>query len=430
MATLLITVPDFTSHVLPILPIAAALVKRDHRVLVHTSQQHQDKVEAIGAELVPMSEQCDIKFQTENCSVPRPWWFPAVANGLWRFRHGVLAMVPVMMAELETIVKREQVDCLIGDYIGYGASYAAERLGIPFITITVSWTVTPNADAVPSFLAALPLPPRLIHAAIDFIFPLRRVRQQMGLPPRPKSAPAEFISIIVSKLLNVVTAHRDFIPATDLQENQVFIGPTAFQMPHASDDPYGASLEPGTVLVSTTTSSTADDGQFRLVLESVAQMGFPVLATSGNATDIPSDLGENVRLETFVPFDQVLPYVKAMVTHGGAGSVGRAFRMGVPMLIISDFGDQIATGSRAADLGLAYHLPKNKVTPKAIQSKLNALLQDQALHNRVKALSEQLRSMDSPELGADAIERTLQHSMTRSAIQPTHAARLASTVSS
>jgi MGT family glycosyltransferase len=339
-----------------------------------------------------------------------PWWLPAFGYELWRFRNEVLAMVPYMVAELETIIKQEQVDCLVGDYIGFGASYAAERLGIPFVTVSVSWAVTLNADALPVFLS-LPLPPAIVHAATDFIFPLRRVREQIGLPQRPKNAPAEFLSVIVSNLLNLVTIHREFIPSGRLQENQVFIGPTAFQMPRTTDDqPFGASLDPDTVLVSTTTSSTSDDGLFRHVLESVAQMGIPVLATSGTTTDIPSGLGENVRLESFVPFDEVLPYVRAIVTHGGFGTVGRAFRLGVPMLIISEFGDSVATAVRAAELGLAYHLPKSKATPKAIQSKLKALLQDHALHARVKALSEKLRSMDSPELAANAIEGILQNS--------------------
>jgi len=58
---------------------------------------------------------------------------------------------PYMVAELETIIKQEQVDCLVGDYIGFGASYAAERLGIPFVTVS-SWAVTLNADALPVFL--------------------------------------------------------------------------------------------------------------------------------------------------------------------------------------------------------------------------------------------------------------------------------------
>lgn len=410
MATLLITTPPLASHTLPMLSLAEALVKRGHRVLVHTGQGDYAKVQAAGAELVPMSEDCNLDARSDNPSGRLPWWVPGFARGVWRFRNEILAMIPYMVAELESVIKRERVDCLVSDYLGFGASYAAERLGIPFVTLTMTWTVTLNADAIPLFLSPVPLPPRIIHAVVDFIFPLHRVREQIGLPRRPKNAPAEFFSVVVSKLLNLVTIHKEFIPSERLQENQVFIGPTAFQLPRATDQqPLGASLEPGTVLVSTTTSGDGGDmGLFRRMLESIAQMGIPILATSASATDIPSGLGENVRLETFVPFDEVLPYVRALVTHGGFGTVGRALRQGVPMLIISSYGDTGTTGRQAAKLGLAYHLPRNKATPEVLRSKLEALLQDHALHARVKALSEKLRSMDSQELAVNAIEGILQ----------------------
>ncbi|MBW4628885.1 MAG: glycosyltransferase [Brasilonema octagenarum HA4186-MV1] len=408
MKTVLITTPPVAGTILPMLSLAEALVKRGYRVLVHTGQREYTKVQAAGAELVPMSERCNVISRLKNSSVRLPSWVPTFVRQFWCFRNEMLATIPDMVAELETIIRREQVDCLVSESICFGASYAAERLGIPFVTFSSSWSLALNADALPVGFP-IPLPPPIVHATIDFIFPLRRVREQIGLPQRSKNAPSEFFSVVVSQLLNLVVIHQEFIPSERLQENQVFIGPTVFQIPRTtSNPPLGASLEPGTVLVSTTTSTNMDKGQLRRVLESVAQMGIPVLATSGSATDVPSGLGENVRIETFVPFDEVLPYVKAIVTHGGFGTVGRAFRQGIPMLIISDFGDTIQTGRRAAELGLAYHLPKNKATPKAIQSKLKALLQDYALHDRVKDLSEKLRSMDSPELAANAIEGILQ----------------------
>ena len=410
MATLLITTLPLASHTLPMLSLAEALVKRGHRVLFHTGQSDYAKVQAAGAEFVPMSEDCNFAYRLENPSAPLPKWFPEFVRGFWNFRKEILRMIPCMVAELEIVIKRERVDCLVGDYLGFGASYAAERLDIPFVTLTMGWTVTMNANAIPLFISSAPLPPRIIHTLIDFIFPLGRVREQIGLPQRPKNAPAEFFSVVVSKLLNLVTFPKEFIPSERLQENQVFIGPTAFHLPEISDrQPFGANLEPGTVLVSTTTSGDSGDmGLFRQMLESIAQMGIPILATSASATDIPSGLGENVRLETFVPFDEVLPYVRALVTHGGTGSVGRALKYGVPMLIISSYGETVNTGHQAAKLGLAYHLPKSKATPKVIRSTLQALLQDYALHARVKALSEKMLSINSQELAVKAVENILQ----------------------
>ncbi|ARV58988.1 hypothetical protein BZZ01_10365 [Nostocales cyanobacterium HT-58-2] len=411
MATFLITVPAVSGTILNMLPVAKALAERGHRVLVHTGERAYDKVQAAGAEFVPMPEHCNLVSRLKTSSVPVPWWCPGFARTIWRFRSEVLAIIPDMVAELEPILKREQVDCIIADCVCFSAAYSAERLGIPFVTFTSSWTTALNVDGLPPAYF-IPLPPRVVHALTDFILPLGQTRKQLGLPQRPKNSPSELFSVLASKLLNLVTIHREFIPSNRLQENQVFIGPTAFEMTRTSDrQSLGASLEPGTVLVTSTTSANMDKGQFRHLVEAVAQMGIPVLAASGSATDLPSEPGKNVRLEPFVPYDEVFPYVKAVVTHGGPGTVARALRYGVPMLIIPNFGDHVPTGARAAELGLAYCLPKNKATPKAIQSKLKALLKDHALHARVKALSVKLRSMNSSELAADAIEGILPNSM-------------------
>ncbi|ARV59277.1 hypothetical protein BZZ01_12150 [Nostocales cyanobacterium HT-58-2] len=419
MATLLITVPAVFGELLPVLSVAEGLVKRGHRVLVHTEQHAHDKVRAAGAELVPMPASCNLISRLKKSSGPVPPWIPGFIRPIWRFRSEVLTMTPELVSELEPIIKREQVDCLIGDNLSFGAAYAAERLGIPFVTISASWVATLDANGFPAYLPAA-LPPAIARAAINFLLPLHRIRKQLGLPQRPKTTQPEFLAVAVSKLLNLVVIHEEFIPSKQLQENQVFIGPTVFQMPRTTDTPpYGESLDPDTVLISSTTSPGEEGGVFRRAVESVAQLGVPILAVSGSATDLPSGLGENVRLETFVPFDEVLPYVKAIITHGGAGTVGRALRLGIPMLILSGYADSPATGSRAEELGLAYHLPKNKATPKAIQSKFKALLQDHALHARVKSLSMQLRSMNSPKLAVNAIESILQNSSTKEGIKVT-----------
>jgi MGT family glycosyltransferase len=406
MSTILFTIPDFTSHVLPTLPIVEALVKRGHQVIVHTRESHANKVAATGAVFVPMSLSCEINHVVDSYSDKSLKRLPPFVQGLWRFRKGIQKMIPAMVAELEALIKQEDVDVLVGDYIGYGAAYAAERLEIPFVTISTTWAVTYRADLLPIFLS-LPLPARFLHRIIDWVFPLRHLRGQLGLPRRLQNAPAEFLSIIVSDLLHLVTVHAEFIPSVALRKNQVFIGPTDFNVHSANHPQLSKGLEPATVLVSTTTSSTTDTGLFRHVVESIAPMGIPILATSGNASDIPSQIGKNVRIEAFVDHEEIFPHISAVITHGGAGTVGRAFRLGVPMLIIPDYGDQISTARRAADLGLAYYLPKRKASSRAIQSALRELLQDTSLLKRVKALSAQIQAMDCPGIAADAIEKTI-----------------------
>jgi len=66
-----------------------------------------------------------------------------------------------MVAELETI-KQEQVDCLVGDYIGFGASYAERHSFRDSVCIVGSDTQCRCSACVP----LLPLPPAIVHAAL------------------------------------------------------------------------------------------------------------------------------------------------------------------------------------------------------------------------------------------------------------------------
>jgi len=93
-------------------------------------------------------------------------------------------------------------------------------------------------------------------------------------------------------------------------------------MPRTTDDQPFGSPDPDTVLVSTTHPRRTM--VYSVTYSNQLSDGIPVPRDLW-FTDIPSGLGENVRLESFVPFDEVLPYVRAIVTHGGFGTVGRAF---------------------------------------------------------------------------------------------------------
>ena len=64
----------------------------------------------------------------------------------------------------------------------------------------------------------------------------------------------------------------------------------------------------------------------------------------------------------------------------------------------------IDISSKAEKFGLARHLQKHKATPKIVQAKVKALLEDYELHARVKSMSKRLRSTGVPELAAKAIE--------------------------
>ncbi len=409
-------------HLLGLLDLAQELVSRGHRVLVYTEASARADVEASGAELLPHQNYRDIGARMDAALRDAPRWAQRsrLLRGLYITRSSRRAMIDStreLAEELEPLLRREQVDCVVYDYSAYAAAYAAERVGIPAISVANSGLIA-DPQGMPLLLRMSGLGrlasrlPGLVHRIADVMIPMKQVRKALGLPPR-KERQAEILQLVASPLLHIITLYPGLVKDHSLRDNQLFAGPMAFngQAREETPPPLSPPLAPGTILVSTTTVG-GDFGLLRKVLEALAPLGLPVLATSAGSTDVPEGLGPHIRVERFVPHEQVLPHVAALVTHGGVGVMGRALRHGVPTLTIPLFSDQPINARLMEAQGLAYHLPFRLATPEAIRERVQALLRDQALHERLKQTARELQEARPKEEVLEAIER-LAHGSAR-----------------
>lgn len=413
------------SHLMGVLDLARRLVVRGHRVLVYTDALARADVESSGAELVPHQRYREMGARMDACFENMPRWLknpllrPALVLYVGRqYRRDMVESAMDFAEELEPILRRERVDCVVHDFLAYGAGYAAERVGIPALTTGYAASALDDQGLPLQWRKSAPgrlvcRMPGLVHRVMDVLLPLKRARAALGLPPR-QARHAEFFQAMVSPQLHISMIHPGFFEGLPLRENQLFAGPITFDgvAPGTSRPPL--SLVPGTILVSTT-SVGGDGGLMRRVLEALEPLGMPVLATSHSSTELPPKLGPHIRVERFVPHEQVVPHVAAVVTHGGAGILGRALRHGVPMLIIPLFADQPLNAQLAQARGLAYHLPFHQATPEAIRERLRALLADQALHARLKQESAEIQQLCAQALDIQALERLARETAERRA---------------
>jgi MGT family glycosyltransferase len=416
-ATFLMITPggegQMKGHLTRVLDLAHGLVGRGHRVLVFTEAPVAKEVQAAGAELVSARRFVGVHDRLEAVRGTRPWWARSsrlMRRAYWylSYRRAVLESVESYFEELEPLLRQEQVDCVVYDYFAFGAGYAAERLGIPAVSTGNLGSVM-EADGLPLLLRTSGVGrlarqvPGLTHALVDAALPLRRTRAKLGLPPRP-GRHAEFFQTMSSSELHIAMASRDLLGDIPPRDHQLFAGTIAYDGgTQAKAEPFG-DIAPGTVLVSTT-SVGGDRGLIRKVLEALAPLGRPILATTAGADDVPQGLGSHVRIERFVPHEQVLPHVSALVTHGGWGALGRALRHGVPMLILPLFADQPLNAMLLEKQGLAYQLSPDRATPEAIRERVQALLEDRLLHSRLKKVSEGLRAMRQDNAAIETLER-------------------------
>ncbi|EYF03505.1 Hypothetical protein CAP_5489 [Chondromyces apiculatus DSM 436] len=187
--TFLLTSSSATGHFLRVLDIAQQLSSRGHRVLFLARSSAADEVKRAGAEHIPYTEYLDMHDRIAALRrVEPPSWFPkvplgiAVASGMLRGNGAPLAR------EVEPILRREKVDCVVHDFFEYGAGWAAERAGIPFASAGNMGTSL-TRDELPLLFGLVPpfkhvaRIPALAHALMDKFLPVRADREALGLPP-------------------------------------------------------------------------------------------------------------------------------------------------------------------------------------------------------------------------------------------------------
>jgi sterol 3beta-glucosyltransferase len=130
-----------------------------------------------------------------------------------------------------------------------------------------------------------------------------------------------------------------------------------------------------------------------------ALIGTGWLATDGVGED-PS-----ARVVAIGPCDHewLFPQCRAIVHHGGAGSVHVAARAGVPQVVCSVSGDQPFWGQMLARIGVAAHVPLQRLTSETLRDAVMFVSGDE-VRARAADLGARVRAEGGAAHAADAIE--------------------------
>jgi UDP:flavonoid glycosyltransferase YjiC (YdhE family) len=134
---------------------------------------------------------------------------------------------------------------------------------------------------------------------------------------------------------------------------------------------------------------------FNVVLDGVRGLPIRVLLTIGKdlPTDALGDVPANVRVERFVPQDDVIPHAAAVVCHGGSGTMLGTAAAGVPMVVVPMFADQPQNAERVAALGAGLALPKGRATPESIREALSRLLAESSFRDVARNVATEMAAL-------------------------------------
>ncbi|WP_225726468.1 glycosyltransferase [Nocardia sp. JCM 34519.1] len=383
----LCTVTGSQGHAREVLPLAAALARAEHDVLVVTAPELADTFRAAGlpvrAELPGIVESISALMrarkeaeQAEGIRLPEP----SIRDQLLRTAAGphVTAIYRMVFA----IAADFRPDAVVRDGAELAGMLVAETLGIPHIS-------------APSGAGNIIDPAGLTE-------PLAERRAELGLPPvdgpvvhrfgRFESVPHEYS-------FAEYDMPEPFAYRQPLQVGGGGVLPPEFA--GLSGDRPLVLAAVGTALpmlgafqsygVDLPEQATPPEAIIRALIEGLSEVDcHAVVATAGFAVD-GITAGPNVHLLDWVPQTTVLQCAQLFLTHAGYNSVREAIRTATPMVTLPQFGDQPHNADRIAHFGLGERLAE--LTAECVHKTTTAVLADDRIaaesrraHRRMLAL--------------------------------------------
>jgi UDP:flavonoid glycosyltransferase YjiC (YdhE family) len=126
-----------------------------------------------------------------------------------------------------------------------------------------------------------------------------------------------------------------------------------------------------------------------------------VIVTTGGAgtgelkNKYPED---NIIIEDFIAFDDVMPYADVYVTNGGYGGVLLSVQQQLPMVVAGVHEGKNEINARVGYFKLGVNLKTEKPTAEQLKRAVNEVISNPVYARNVKELSEEFSEYDPTEL--------------------------------
>ena len=137
---------------------------------------------------------------------------------------------------------------------------------------------------------------------------------------------------------------------------------------------------------------------YGVALSAVAELPVRVLLTVGRELDLDAlpPAPDNVRIERWVPQQDVLVHAAAAVVHGGSGSTLGAIAAAVPLVVVPLFADQPENARRVAAVGAGLAVEPDPedvdATIAPLREAIASVLRVPSYGERARELADELRA--------------------------------------
>jgi UDP:flavonoid glycosyltransferase YjiC (YdhE family) len=396
----LFALTDGGGSVAPELGVARLLVGRGHRVMVLAEDSMKLAVAATGATFRPWQRGLN-RADHRPEHAPYPEWELRNPSTLVKemIAHLIVGPASGYAADVTAAIEADRPDLVLTSFFAFGAMIAAEAAGVPFDVLMPNIYPLPAAGLPPYGPGLRPangplgrLRDRLVGTLSQRMWDgaavagLNAARAAYGLEPI-----AHYQDQVHRARRELMLTSAEFDFPGRLPANVRYVGPVL-------DDPVWASGAWRTpagdaplVLVSMSSTFQDQAACLQRVADALGSLSLRGLVTTGPVID-PAELTPppGVTVVPAAPHADVLRHASLVVTHGGHGTLVKAFAAGVPVVVLAHGRDQADNAARVLHHGAGLAVSRS-ARPSKIADAVRRVLSDPAYRQAADRLGAALR---------------------------------------
>lgn len=226
-------------------------------------------------------------------------------------------------------------------------------------------------------------------------------------PYIPLLAKNSFLPLIerADIVLHATDPEFDFQPS-QLPDNHHYVGFLLWDPPLEHAIAFDGTGDPWALITLSTLRQGDEAILANSALQALAKRPVRSLLTQPDEDirDQLSDVPKNATIAGFIPHSPVLANCTVCVNHAGHGIVSKAMKYGVPMVLLPWDRDQPGVAARAARLGIARVVPREKANPTEVQHAVAEVLDDAQYREAALRHAKRLAATDAVEVACSLLE--------------------------
>ncbi|KAA1246838.1 glycosyltransferase [Aquimarina sp. RZ0] len=248
-------------------------------------------------------------------------------------------------------------DVIINDHQAFAGAICAVRKNIPYATSITA--------------------PAAIKASLDFPKFLEWETEQI-INLQKKLGVFGNKSIACSDQLSLVFSSKEFLGTEEFPDYYKFVGPLIEDRPTDAvfDWEYLKTISQPKILISIGTIFSAPSKRdfYLKVIDAFKDKNYLIILVAD--PDLFEQWPDNFIVQDKVPQLQLLPYLQAVICHGGHNTVCESMEQGLPLIVLPIAFDQSQVASRVAELHIGIRLKFKRLKPEHLSTALEKILND------------------------------------------------------